>query len=237
MKTRPKRSSIWAMPKDDFFLLFTTASSMGEVLAAFGFNNKGGNYKTIIKRCKEENIPYIGVFTHNKGKGQLKPFIDISEMLIEGSTHSRSNLKRRIIKENIIDYKCECCGLGNVWKDKNIVLILDHINGICDDNRVENLRFLCPNCNSQTDTFSGKNRSFVTSRASEKSGVCPCGSKTSVKDTKCASCFNTNRATKIAWPNIEDLKQEVKSTNINKVAKRLGVSFTAVKKRLIKFNI
>lgn len=57
-----------------------------------------------------------------------------------------------------IPYVCECCGNDGEWLGKKISLQLDHINGINNDNRIENLRFLCPNCHSQTDTFGGKNK-------------------------------------------------------------------------------
>ena len=66
-------------------------------------------------------------------------------------------LKKRIINENLIEYKCSICGIEN-WNNKPIVLQLDHINGNNRDNRIENLRFLCPNCHSQTETFCKKNK-------------------------------------------------------------------------------
>lgn len=53
-------------------------------------------------------------------------------------------------------YKCNCCGIKD-WNGKPIVLQLDHVNGIHTDNRWDNLRLLCANCHSQTDTYAGKN--------------------------------------------------------------------------------
>jgi 5-methylcytosine-specific restriction endonuclease McrA len=63
-------------------------------------------------------------------------------------------LKRRLISESLLENKCSIqeCGLTE-WCGRPIVLVLDHINGVNNDNRLENLRFLCPNCNSQQDTF------------------------------------------------------------------------------------
>lgn len=74
-----------------------------------------------------------------------------------GSNYSRCHLKKRIITQKLIPYKCGVCPIKDIWNDKPLVLVLDHINGIPNDNRLENLRFLCPNCNSQTETFAGKN--------------------------------------------------------------------------------
>lgn len=55
-----------------------------------------------------------------------------------------------------MEYRCSICGNTGEWNSKKLVLQLDHINGIHNDNRIENLRLLCPNCHSQTDTFCGK---------------------------------------------------------------------------------
>ena len=82
-------------------------------------------------------------------------------ILVENSSYARHNLKRRILEEKLIQYKCACCNLENEWNDKPIVLQLDHINGVNNDHRLENLRFLCPNCHSQQDTYAAKNRHNV----------------------------------------------------------------------------
>lgn len=74
-----------------------------------------------------------------------------------GENHSRGGLKRRLIKGSIVKNECSECGNPPEWNEKKLTMILDHINGVNNDNRVENLRLLCPNCNSQTATFSGRN--------------------------------------------------------------------------------
>jgi 5-methylcytosine-specific restriction endonuclease McrA len=80
------------------------------------------------------------------------------EVFVENSTYPRHRLKERIIKEEMIPYVCHECGMDDIWNGKKIVLQLDHINGVNDDNRLENLQFLCPNCHSQTHTYAAKNR-------------------------------------------------------------------------------
>jgi hypothetical protein len=79
------------------------------------------------------------------------------EVFVKNSTYARHNLKRRIIKENKIEYKCACCGIGPEWLGKPMPLILDHVNGINNDNRIENLRFVCSNCDSQLETYKSRN--------------------------------------------------------------------------------
>ena|ERR1035437_2569729 len=79
------------------------------------------------------------------------------QVFVENSTYPRHRLKERLIKFMIIDHKCQCCSIEHEWNNKPLILQLDHINGINNDNRLENLRFLCPNCHSQQETFAGKN--------------------------------------------------------------------------------
>ena len=81
----------------------------------------------------------------------------LDEVLTENSTYSRTNLKKRLVNENLIEYKCACCGIGPEWNGKPMPLILDHINGVNNDNRLENLRFVCSNCDTQLDTYKSRN--------------------------------------------------------------------------------
>lgn len=87
-------------------------------------------------------------------------FIPLSEILVEDSAYTNiTRLKIRLLREGLLEPKCYAvdCGLTE-WKGKPISLQLDHINGDNLDHRIENLRLLCPNCHSQTDTFAGKNK-------------------------------------------------------------------------------
>ena len=74
----------------------------------------------------------------------------------ENSSYSRHSVKARIKAKKLIDYVCGICGIEPMWQGKPMTLILDHINGINNDNRIENLRFVCSNCDSQLPTY--KNR-------------------------------------------------------------------------------
>jgi 5-methylcytosine-specific restriction endonuclease McrA len=75
-----------------------------------------------------------------------------------------SHLKKRIIKENLLPYICQICKLPDSWREKKLSLVLDHINGVKKDNRLSNLRFVCPNCDSQLPTFKSKNIKYQKSR-------------------------------------------------------------------------
>jgi Zn finger protein HypA/HybF involved in hydrogenase expression len=78
-------------------------------------------------------------------------------IFVEDSTYANEMVKQRIVKDNLLEYKCVKCRIDS-WQGETLVLDLDHINGNNRDNRLTNLRYLCPNCHSQTDTYKGRNK-------------------------------------------------------------------------------
>lgn len=86
-------------------------------------------------------------------------FVKDLDEIISGKhpSYGTNKLKKRLFKAGILKEECEECGIGNIYNDKPLVLHLDHKNGINNDHRLENLRILCPNCHSQTETYAGKN--------------------------------------------------------------------------------
>lgn len=97
-----------------------------------------------------------GISTGRPSKWDEKYSLD--QVLVENSSYARHHVKRRILQEGLIQYRCACCGIGPEWNGKPMPLILDHINGVNNDNRLENLRFVCSNCDSQLDTYKSRNR-------------------------------------------------------------------------------
>lgn len=154
-----KRSKIWYIPEDKLRAIVAGASSYSEILQGIGVSS-GSSSRGILK----QRIAMLKIDTshilHAKRRRQRTPptsRIPLNEILVEHSTYKRSHLKRRLLENNLIEYQCAICGQGPEWEGKELVLDLDHINGVKTDHRLENLRFLCPNCHSQTETFAGKN--------------------------------------------------------------------------------
>jgi 5-methylcytosine-specific restriction endonuclease McrA len=150
-------SRIKQLTKTELENIVKTSISYSEVLKKIGYHVTGGEpWRMLKQRIKQDNIDV----THFKGKSHGTSdtkIYDIEEILVENSIYTNRNfLKKRLIKEGYKEYKCEICGI-NSWMGKELSLQLDHINGINNDNRIENLRLLCPNCHSQTETFSGRN--------------------------------------------------------------------------------
>ena len=143
--------------KEEMTKVLDLSKSMREVILSFGLQPNGsGGYRNIKKRIVGLGleIPKYNYF----GEGYKKQRHSDEIVYCENSQFPRQHLKKRIIKENLIDYKCEKCeNIGN-WVGNKLSLHLDHKIGINDDNRIENLRFLCPNCHSQTFTYGGKSR-------------------------------------------------------------------------------
>jgi Zn finger protein HypA/HybF involved in hydrogenase expression len=153
-------SKIKSIDKEDLQNISDNSNSYTEILVKLGYSpNSGGAYRELKIKMEQENIIFTskGSF-RNKGENGKYIKTSIKDALVEGSKFSRTHLKIRIIKEGLLENKCCLCGIDPVWNDKVLTLQLDHINGIHNDNRIENLRIICPNCHSQTKTFGRKNK-------------------------------------------------------------------------------
>lgn len=135
--------------------------SIAGVLKELGLAEAGGSYKLFHARVKKLNIST----THFTGQAHLKDKhhswnykIPTEQILIENSAYTASStLRKRLIKEELLSDKCSICFITE-WCGEKLSLHLDHINGNNTDNRIDNLRLLCPNCHSLTSTYCGKNK-------------------------------------------------------------------------------
>ena len=135
-----------------------TSTSIRQVLDKLNIVPAGGNYQTTNRRIQKLDIDITHFTGQAWNRGKITgPKRHIEEYLKENSVVQSFKLKGRLIAEGLKEHKCECCGITE-WNGKPAPIELDHINGNKYDNRLENLRILCPNCHAQTDTYRGKNK-------------------------------------------------------------------------------
>jgi hypothetical protein len=133
--------------------------SWTEALRRLGYCTTGGNAGTLqawAKRWKITTDHFDPWAANRKALRRANRQIHLQDVLVENSSYSRSNLKRRLLNEGLKQPVCELCGQGEIWRGKRMGLILDHTNGVRDDNRIENLRIVCPNCAATLETHCGR---------------------------------------------------------------------------------
>jgi 5-methylcytosine-specific restriction endonuclease McrA len=158
---KKRKSLVWDISKEQLIEIVKQSSSISAILSYFNLLNKGSNYRTLKQRLEEDGIDYSHIklgLSSNRGRNFIRKKLPLETILIEHSTFNRNHLKVRLIKEGVLKNECYECGQQPIWNGKPLSLQLDHINGISDDNRIENLRILCPHCHSQTANFAGRNK-------------------------------------------------------------------------------
>ena len=138
--------------------IVSNSKTIAEVMRKLGYTaNRGNSYKPFKKYLQENNIDFSHFLGKSNGLAKNEIFT-LDEILVKDSKYTNmSSLKKRVLKNNLIEYKCAICGISE-WMNKELILQLDHINGDNRDNRISNLRLLCPNCHSQTETYCRKNK-------------------------------------------------------------------------------
>lgn len=151
----------------------TVASSvsMRSVIASLGLVPAGGNYSAVQRR-----VQVLGLDTSHftgaawrRGKTFTKAHrLPLELVLVAGRWTGSQKLKQRLIREGLLPQECQLCGWAQKSLDGRIPVELDHINGDNSDNRLENLRILCPNCHSLQPTHRGSNQKRRRARVSER---------------------------------------------------------------------
>jgi predicted RNA-binding Zn-ribbon protein involved in translation (DUF1610 family) len=225
-----RKSILWDISREEIFDIANKFKSINGMLQYFGLS--GSAFYTLKTRLLNEQFDF-SLFNKNTLKKKHNPKKSIVDYMVENSSYGRGSLKARIIREKIILYKCNMCGCDPIWRNNSLVLILDHINGVRNDHRKENLQFLCPNCNSQTPTFAGRNNN---KEKNIKVKYCPCGKKIYFKSTKCIECLSME-SRKVIWPSAQELGKMLWEKPTSQIAKEFGVSDQAVTKWAKKYGL
>lgn len=207
---------------------------MREVVGKLGYKTQNGsNHKTVAKRLNKYNIS-TNHFESSKSTERT-----YENVFCINSTVVQSTL-RNWYKKISDDSKCEICGQTKLWHGKELTLILDHINGDNHDNQISNLRWVCPNCDSQLPTFTGRNNKKrklnngntyipVQNRKKYKK-ICPICNINEINKTSqmCVDCRTKEKRKNV--PPKEDLEKLIYNTSFVQIGKQYGVSDNAVRK-------
>ncbi len=151
---------VWNLSREEIQEKVNHCNSICDMLEIFGFKKTSGSMANVMKNIIDTYNINTSHFKPYKRTNQ-KPKYSLSEILVCNSTYTNiAKLKERIIKAGILEYRCECCGNKGVWNGQKLTLQLDHKNGDHTNHSINNLRFLCPNCHSQTETFAGRNAKY-----------------------------------------------------------------------------
>lgn len=201
------------------------AQSLQETIVELGLRPKGGNAVSITK-----HIERLGLSTEHFAK-KRHPAFSYEETFCENSPCL--NVTRQVMRLKLLPYKCVLCKNKGTHRNRPLKLQIDHKNGVGNDNRVRNLRFLCPNCHSQTETYCGRNRKRDLESSNGRTG----GFGPSNGGPNPSSRTRKPHKTKISWPDPSKLQEMIESKPITSIAKALGVSDNAVRKQCKKLSI
>lgn len=139
---------------EEFSQIVANSKSIAQIAKKIGYAaTSGSNYVRI--RLRIDNLHLSTEHFSLQNKRKIKRCFD--NIFIKNSTASQKTLREWYINGKYTPYICSICGQKPFWKNKPLTLILDHINGYNHDDRLENLRWVCPNCNQQLETTNGKN--------------------------------------------------------------------------------
>lgn len=214
-----------------------------DIMNAFGYTSCA-HVEHIQTKLKNLGIDFSHV---DEKYERSKNCIPLSEILVVDSTYNcMPLLRKRLQKELGWEHKCVMCN-NTEWNKQPIPIQIDHINGEHFDNRIENLRFLCPNCHAQTDTYCGKNmqvckdnklknedrKNTPSVKEIKPKNICvDCSKEVKSNSTRCKDCDEKQRINrrKVERPSYDQLQADLQQMSMVKVGKKYGVSDNCIRK-------
>jgi Zn ribbon nucleic-acid-binding protein len=211
-----------------------------EALRKLGLRPDGGNHRQFRRYVDEvwriSTSHFDPLRARLAGLRRIRP-VALEAVLVEGSSYSRSTLKGRLYAEGLKARCCELCGQNEEWRGARMSLILDHIHGIPDDNRLENLRIVCPNCAATFETHCGR-KNKLEERMCVRCGrtFVPRRVKQDFCSRQCGTRYDRDRrephpeTRKVERPSYKQLTADVGSMSFAAIGRKYGVSDNAVRK-------
>lgn len=217
--------------KEELQKLFDSSTSITDILKTLGQISTCSFYRNVLKEFIKKYDIDSTLMKYNHTTRPKKSKIQFTI----NSNSCRGHIKRYLIQNGILKNECSECGMKDFYNNKPVSMELDHINGINNDNRLVNLRLLCPVCHSQQPTHRGKNVKIKPIKLTQNS-YCSCGNIKYHTSNLCYVCTTNNRPKKFDPPK-EELEQLVKEKPMTQIGKMYGVSDNAVKQRCKKLGI
>jgi 5-methylcytosine-specific restriction endonuclease McrA len=213
--------------------------SFREIILKLNMKDSAYNYykiQSFIVEYKIDTSHFLGKEAY-RSRHKKEKQRHISEYLkLEGPYISSSNLKKKLILFGLIENKCKICKIGPEWNNMPLTLQLDHIDGNRKNNNIDNLRILCPNCHTQTDTYGGKTRKNKIIKKEIRINKCiDCSILINPYANRCVRCAGIIKQ-KVDWPSLDKLEEMVRQFGYRGTGRILGVREGSVKKRISKLK-
>lgn len=215
------------------------SGNWSEALRRLGLRAAGGNHRVLRLWAERWRIP-TDHFRRSARRGGRDP-LPLEEVLVTGSRYDRGSLNKRLYAAGLKERTCELCGQGEEWHGRPMSLILDHVNGIHDDNRLANLRIVCPNCAATLPTHCARNvrrpacRTCGATFRPGYGGQRYCSARCWHRSDEARAARADERRWKVARPTREQLLADLRAAGWTAVGAKYGVSDNAVRKWLRRY--
>lgn len=219
--------------KEEFEQIVKSGASRADILRTLGYKNNLNSvlYRALKRRITKDGISEEHIPKTNLGREFPQQRVTKQAFLERLSEEKilHNSEKKHLIRFNLIEHNCcSICGLERVWNGLELKLQIDHVDGNPKNNKLSNLRFVCPNCHSQTETFCGKNKKVLNNCED-------CGCEITKVSKTCKKCFGKRNSlspkNKKFIISKEELQKLVWEKPVIQIAKELNCSDVAIHKR------